>query len=73
MLYSEFTRYSVIEDHEVTRLSLCDARGREFFCLVPRDERAKKWRKVRERILTDLQAEIENGAEPGQFLPRLDP
>lgn len=73
MVYNEHTRYSAIHDCEVTRLSLCDDRGGEFFCLIPRDGRAKKWRAVRDKVLEDLQSEIQAGSQPGQFIPRLDP
>lgn len=72
MIYQELTRYSSIHDCPVTRLSTVDDRNSEFFCIIARDERAKKWRKTRETALEQLYDAMQSGAEPGEVTVTLD-
>lgn len=70
-VYQELTSYCPIRDAEVTRLSTVNARGHEYFAIIPRD-RPRQWRKVRENVLQALEDAISAGAQPGEFNIELD-
>lgn len=72
LIYQELTRYSPIHDCAVTRLSTVDDRNHEFFCIIARDERAKKWRIARETALEQLYDAMRKGTEPGEVTVTLD-
>lgn len=64
-LYREFKFYSVIHDREMVRLSCADSHGREFFVMVP-SASGKRWRERREEALTNIEAAIAQGCDPGE-------
>jgi hypothetical protein len=65
MPYSEFRYYSPLHDCEMCRVSMSDARGSEYFALVPAKD-GKGWRKAREETLDAIGDAIEAKKEPGQ-------
>jgi hypothetical protein len=66
MIVNEFTAYSPTFDCELTRLSMTDELGQEFFTLLPRAE-GSKWRKLRAEALEVLSEAIESGLAPGEI------
>lgn len=71
MIYAEFTQYSPVQDADITRISTCDDRGSEFFCLVTR-ARGKSWRAIRETALLELEDAMNRGDQPGEINVTLD-
>lgn len=65
--YSEYRLYSVIKDAVVSRISIADARGGEFWMEIPGE--GKGYREARAKALEDIQEAIEKGLPPGQVDP----
>lgn len=65
MGYREFFFYSPFLDSEACRLSVYDARGSEFFMIVPVED-GKAWRPARKQALEDIETAIEAGLQPGE-------
>lgn len=63
--YTEYRAYSPLHDAEVVRLSMYDARGGEFFALVPADAQ-KKWRERRDEALDTIMDAMDAGQFPGE-------
>ena len=63
--YIEHTFYSPFLDCEATRISVPDARGGEFYMIVPRAI-GMSWRKTRDEALDNIATAIEQGCEPGE-------
>jgi hypothetical protein len=63
--YRAFHFYSPLMGCEAVRLSMVDARGGEFYRIVPRSD-GKAWRDVRDRELDLIEDAIAGGAEPGE-------
>jgi hypothetical protein len=66
MPLSEFSYWSPTHGAEVTRLSMADDRGQEFYAFVPAIEGSPS-RRVRERATDALQQAIERGLKPGEI------
>lgn len=63
--YREFRFYSAALDGEAARLSLTDARGQEFYTIIPATE-GRRWREDREAALTMVEDAITAGDPPGE-------
>jgi hypothetical protein len=59
--------YSPVAGGVVTRVSIFDAHGQEFFCVFPRDT-PKVWRKAREDAVEMITEAMRAGCEPGQVV-----
>jgi hypothetical protein len=66
--YSEFRCYSPLHDCEISRVSMTNDRGQEFFIEVPGD--GKAYREAKRQALEDLAAAIETGHEPGRVVQK---
>ena len=64
--YSEFRTYSPTKDGLVSRLSMADARGGEFWMEI--EGEGKAYREAKEQALSDLMEAIEMGLEPGRVV-----
>lgn len=62
--YSEVRCYSPILDCEISRISMADDRGGEFFVEI--EGQGKKYRQAKDEALTDLAEAIEMGLFPGR-------
>lgn len=71
MFYQELTTYSPVIDGPITRLSMTNERGHEYFALIPR-KAPKLWRKHKETALDQIAEAIETAAEPGEVAIILD-
>jgi len=63
--FQEYFFWSPIMDADACRLSMCDAHGREFFCIVPYDD-GKAWRARRDEYLGYITQAIDAGLQPGE-------
>lgn len=61
----EFSYWSPSHGAEVTRFSLADSLGQEFYAFVPSTEGATA-RRLREKAASKLEEAIEHGLEPGE-------
>ena len=57
--------FSAVYNTNVTRISLIDDRGDEYWTLIPTCS-GKRYRDTRDRVLDALQDAIERGDEPGE-------
>lgn len=64
--FHEHRAYSVQHDAEMVRLSLVDARGGEYFAIVPAAD-GKAWRERRNAALDLIDEAMNAGAQPGQI------
>jgi hypothetical protein len=64
--YRDVRSYSAIHDSEVSRLSMTNDRGEEYFAIVPVED-GKRWRERRDAVLTALDDAILAGATPGEI------
>lgn len=64
MTFREFRSYSVVHDAIMVRLSVSDARGAEYFTLLPASS-GKAYRRARDEALTAIEQAISMGLEPG--------
>lgn len=62
---NEFRCYSPFYDRTITRVSMADANGSEFFVIVPLDG-GKAYRNARKRAIEAISAAIETRQEPGE-------
>lgn len=65
--YQEMRFYSPVVGAPVTRLSMADARGQEYFATIPRNVSGKTYREAREKAL-DAIMEAMDEREPGEVL-----
>lgn len=65
-LYAEFRCYSPLTDCEVSRISMADERGGEFWMEVTGE--GKAYRQAKEQALEDISEAIEIGLEPGKVV-----
>ena len=63
--FSEYTQWSPIFDCEVTRLSVFDGNGSEYFFMIPR-ENARRYRDRRDEALEAIDVAITEGLPPGE-------
>jgi hypothetical protein len=63
--YREMLFWSPLLGSQAARLSMTDARGREFFAIVAR-ESGKVWRERREDVLLAIEDAIARGDQPGE-------
>jgi hypothetical protein len=63
-VYSEYRTYSPIKDCLISRISMADERGGEFWMEIDGD--GKTYREARDRALADIQEAIERGLLPGK-------
>lgn len=66
--YREFRFFSLALDAEAARLSLTDARGREYWTVVAVED-GRAWRERRNAALDELDAAIGRGDPPGELRP----
>lgn len=64
MTFSEFEAYSPIHDQTMTRVSVPDAQGREYWVLVP--TYGKGYRERRNNAISLCEEAIAIGCDPGQ-------
>lgn len=64
---SEFTYYSPVDDAEMTRVSIADDRGVEFFANILAGE-GKSYRLRKEAAIDGIVSYIEGGGEPGEVV-----
>ena len=64
--YSEFRCYSPIQDCEISRLSMMDSHGGEFYIEVVGT--GKEYRRAKEEALADLMEAIDSGLFPGRVV-----
>jgi hypothetical protein len=62
--YTQYNYWSPILGTNACRLSMRDARGSEFFAIVPRVD-GKAWKDIRIATLTMIQEAIDSGNDPG--------
>lgn len=65
-VYSEIRLYSPMKDCVVSRLSMADTRGGEFWMEI--EGEGKSYRAAKEAALSDLMEAIEMGLEPGRVV-----
>lgn len=63
--FQEIVRYRIEHDRKVSRLSICDDRGSEFYVEMPLD-RSKGWRDRRNDTLDLIEDAIDRGDQPGE-------
>lgn len=66
-LYHEFRSYSPVHDAEMIRISVFDARGAEYFILIPAAD-GRRYRERRDEALEDIDTAIAQKCEPGQVV-----
>lgn len=66
MTYSEIRLYSPIKDCLVSRLSMADTRGGEFWMEI--EGEGKAYRKAKAAALEDLTEAITMGLQPGKVV-----
>jgi hypothetical protein len=64
--YSEFRTYSPMSDSVISRISMADARGQEFWVEVPGEGR--EYRKAKAEALADIMEAIDTGLAPGKVV-----
>lgn len=64
--YSEFRAYSPLKDCLVSRISMADSHGREFWVEVQGE--GKAYREAKTQALDDLVEAIEMGLQPGKVV-----
>lgn len=62
--YSEFRCFSPVEGELVSRVSMADGKGGEFWTFVKGD--GKAYRDAKREALIDLAEAIDSGLEPGR-------
>ena len=62
---SEFSYWSTTHGAEVTRLSMADDLGQEYFSFIPSIE-GETARRLREKATSKLEQAIERGMSPGE-------
>ena len=65
--YSEFRTYSPIRDCLVSRISMADSRGLEFWMEVVGE--GKSYRHDKAKAIDQIMEAIERGREPGEVVP----
>jgi hypothetical protein len=65
--YSEFRSYSPIYDSEISRISLGDGRGGEWFIVIPIPTASRDYRDSRERALDMLYRAYDLGRLPADL------
>ena len=66
--YSEFRHWSPLLGSEAARLSMVDARGGEFYCIVPVEYPARLYRERRDLALDAIEAAMAARREPGEVV-----
>lgn len=66
MRYQEFRAYSPTYGCEVSRFSMFDKNGAEFFIMLPTSA-GKKWRETRTKAVEAIADAISRGDEPGEI------
>jgi hypothetical protein len=62
--YTQYNYWSPILGANACRLSMRDARGSEFFAIVPHVD-GKAWKDIRIATLTLIQEALDEGRDPG--------
>lgn len=65
MILSTFTAYSPTTDSDLTRVSVADDRGAEFFAFIEAGL-GKSYRERKEAAVAAIVQYIEDGGEPGE-------
>ncbi len=66
--YQCLTSWSIVQNCRIARVSMVDANGDEFFCII-RNEGGKAYREVRERALDAIEDAIAENLPAGEVQP----
>ena len=66
MYYSEFTTWSPVFGCDVSRVSMVNEHGEEYFCLLPVSE-GRAFVELKKRAVDVLTEAIEAGMEAGEY------